>query len=422
MLKDKLSLFDNDIRAPSARIFNPLINTVMTQFMMVPNNLHELSNFISFLSPYLSYGVGFTIGFSELLKSGMHTFDDHQFFKDKKIDKWDKFKVQAGLRSDSIVGVLGAIVIMLSNTYLNNLHGEVQSDWGAGLMTGFLILDFIYNEHKIANEKLKLEALKTEISALIEDENERENILFLLDTQQKNTNRLNWGMRTYLFLWYTSIGINMFSKAADVLLASSIASLIIQILFSFKDTYLKLTTITDDKEWYRELEKSGLRIFVQILIPSLFICYGLFLAPTLPVTLPAFFISAALITVSSLCVQLVNRWNEYSDAKWALEDYYKEKIDKHLDYIQEPEEKKLKDNLKIASQNFYYQSGYTLSGVILVGAIAASIVTAGAAAPIILASMFLVILIALLRDDCKRNSNLKEVPDENDEKRLLPNH
>lgn len=170
------------------------------------------------------------------------------------------------------------------------------------------------------------------------------------------------------------------------------------------------------------MEKSGLRIFVQILIPGLFICYGLFLAPTLPVTLPAFFISAALITVSSLCVQLVNRWNEYSNAKWALEDYNKEKIDQHLVNIKDPEEKKLEDNLKIASQNFYYQSGYTLSGVILVGAIAASIVTAGAAAPIILASMFLVILIALLRDDCKRNSNLKEVPDENDEKRLLPNH
>jgi len=426
-LKDRLVMFNNDIRAPSARIFNPLISTVMAQFIVVPNNLTEVSNFINILSPYLSYGIGFTIAISELLKSGKHVFDDHVFYKDKQIDTWDKFKVQVGLRSDSIFDILGAMVIMLSNNYLNNLHGQVQSDWGAGLMTGFLILDFIYNEYKIAHEKLKLEALKKELHSVIKDEKERSMVIGLLDNQQEKKDRLNWGMRIYLFLWYTSIGINMFSKVADVVLASSIASLIIQILFSLKDTYLKLATITDEKEWYRELEKSGLRIFVQILIPSLLICYGLFLAPTLPGTLPAFFVLAAFITVSALCVRLVNRWNEYSDAKWALEDYNKEKIDKHLDHIKDPEEKKREDNLKIASQNFYYQSGYTLAGIVLVGAIAASIVTAGAAAPIILASICLVILIKLLRDDIKRNNNLNEVlddneGDENDETQHLTNH
>lgn len=365
-----------------------LINTLLGLGLMVSVTLVALSKAVAIINGFASYLMYYLRGGLELGKMVKHTFSHHQFYEDNDISALDIATVQLGQRYTTIINdlVLWGPVNMVTFHWWTDLRGAEQGNKGDWLTLGLLCADLTLTLFRLWHEYSKFNTFKEELSSIILDAAKRDDIINELEEKQKKTIVELWLTIGYqVFLIGSFATMTVISKA----LAGSIACFALQILFTLKDLFVKLATTDNSEQRYRELVKSLSHIFIQVLIPGMFICYSMLLAPTLPFTLPAFFVTAALIAISSLCIKCVNSYNLYKDAQWALDDFKKNP--------EAPEEEKqqLEDNLEKAWKNFT-PFGYTLSGIASIASLAV-LLTSVSTWPLIIAALSLVVSIYMIR-------------------------
>lgn len=278
-----------------------MIETLLSLGLMISPHLASLCVCVSLINGVAGYGFYFVRGGLDILKLGSHTLEDNPAYGN--ISTYTKLKVQWEMRYSSIIndvplwGVVNFLTFHIMDSFVGNITTAV-----------LLLADLVHTLFQQYMETCYFEKLKEELK-----DNEFA-IRKLEELHQRQMLNYNLVILYQAFLLLSFITLcSFFAATASVplMLIGAGGCLVLQLGINLKDHFIKLSYEEDEVQRSVVLFKMISRLVLQLLLPSMFILSAFYLMPLIA---NAVFMTAALLAVSAMLINLMNNLNELYEA------------------------------------------------------------------------------------------------------------
>lgn len=290
-----------------------MTDTLLGLGLVHNENLKQLSSQVALINGFTSYGFYFFRGGLDVLKLLKHTFTSYDELKQKKITTYDKLRLQMGLRYSTIINDIVLWGPVNYTTYHVLTGNNSLGYYGNVLTLGLLFGDFAHAVFNYYHQNKKYEFFVKQINSLALSPEEKTKILQEAEAIHKKNQ-----FRIMLDIIYTAalclsflVLCNFLSPSADgaplyapgPLLVGSSVILFMQIIYNLKDFILKYMDAQDETTKKIALIEGSTRLFIQLMMPGIFIASSYLM--TMTSALPTWFFTVSALAVSKLLIDLI---------------------------------------------------------------------------------------------------------------------